>query len=383
MSDHHPEIEPDPAAPPPCRPGWRRILAMPGDLLDLQNLTGLVRLAGVVAMGFAAGFLGRYVHLPLPFVLGPLFITAALGLAGLPVGGVRRIRPAAQLVIGAAIGIQFTRAVVIYLVDLLPLIVATALMTIAVCGVAAALMIVIAGLDRKTAFFATAPAGAAEMANIAARHGGEPEPIMVAQTIRVVLTVSVAPFLVTYFSDNGAVHAYAQVAVLPFLETMIVAVVGMAGGYLMAWTRFPNSWFIGPLIAAALAAAFGLVAGRMPDLMLIIAQVVIGCSLGAQFRREFLTRLLPTMLAAIAAVTVALVVTAAAAIACAHLLSLSAPAMVLAFAPAGMAEMTLTGKVLGLDATLISGFHVVRIVMVMLLCVPAFHLFDWIAGRCR
>jgi membrane AbrB-like protein len=359
------------------------MLGVTSDLFDLKNLGDLARLAGVLAAGFAAGFLGRTVHLPLPFVLGPLAVTAALGLSGLPVGGVRRIRPAAQLVIGAAIGIQFTRAVVIYLVGLLPLIVATAVMTIVVCGFASVLMIAIAGLDRKTAFFATAPAGAAEMANIAARHGGEPEPIMVAQTLRVVMTVSVAPFLVTYFSDNGAAHSYAQVAVLPVVELVIVAVVGIAGGYAMARTRFPNSWFIGPLIAAALAAAFGLVAGRMPDLMLIVAQVVIGCSLGAQFRREFLTRLLPTMLAAIAAVTVALVVTAAAAIACAHLLALSAPAMVLAFAPAGMAEMTLTGKVLGLDATLISGFHVVRIVMVMLLCVPAFHLFDWIAGGQR
>ena len=332
-------------------------------------------------MGFAAGFLARLAHIPLPFVLGPLFATAVVGLAGLPVAGVRRIRPGAQLVIGAAIGIQFTRAVILHLVGLLPLIVATALMTIAVCALAALLMIAIAGLDRKTAFFATAPAGAAEMANIAARHGGEPEPIMVAQTIRVVLTVSVAPFLVTYFSDNGAVQAYAQAAVLDWTAVATVAAAGVAGGYLMARTKFPNSWFIGPLIAAALVAGFGLVAGRVPDLLLTIAQVVIGCSLGAQFRREFLTRLLRTMLGAIAAVTLALVVTAAAALACAHLLTLSPPAMVLAFAPAGMAEMTLTGKVLGLDATLISGFHVVRIVMVMLLCVPAFHLFDRLVRR--
>ncbi len=53
----------------------------------------------------------------------------------------------------------------------------------------------------------------------------------------------------------------------------------------------------------------------------------------------------------------------------------------LAFAPAGMAEMTLTGKVLGLDAALISGFHAVRIIMVMSLVVPVFKLFDRLMGR--
>jgi uncharacterized membrane protein AbrB (regulator of aidB expression) len=38
---------------------------------------------------------------------------------------------------------------------------------------------------------------------------------------------------------------------------------------------------------------------------------------------------------------------------------------VLALAPAGIAEMALTGKVLGLDAALITGFQIVRIVLAL------------------
>ena len=40
--------------------------------------------------------------------------------------------------------------------------------------------------------------------------------------------------------------------------------------------------------------------------------------------------------------------------------------MFLSLAPAGIAEMALTGKVLGLDAAVITGFQVVRILMVAL-----------------
>ena len=152
--------------------------------------------------------------MPLPFVLGPLIATASLGLAGWPVVGVRRLRPGAQFVIGSAIGIQFTRAVVLKLALLLPLIIGSALMSMVVCAAASAFLIVAAGLDRKTAFFATAPAGAAEMANIAARYGGEPEPIMVAQTMRVVLTVLAAPFLVIHFANDGQFHQVEQAAVM-------------------------------------------------------------------------------------------------------------------------------------------------------------------------
>jgi len=55
--------------------------------------------------------------------------------------------------------------------------------------------------------------------------------------------------------------------------------------------------------------------------------------------------------------------------------------MVLAMAPAGIAEMVLTGKVLGLDATLIAGFQLMRIVIVLIWCRTALVLFNWAADR--
>ncbi len=350
-----------------------------GDLRCLPRSATAIRLGTLIVtyvLGFAAGALARYIHFPLPYVLGPLFVTAGLGFAGLPVQAVRRVRPAAQFVIGSAIGIQFTGAVVFKLVTLLPLIVGSALLTIAVCTIAAAMLMALAGLDRKTAFFAAAPAGAAEMANIASRYGGAPEPIMVSQTMRIVVVVSAAPFLVIHFTDSGVLHQVVQAAVMPLPAMVVLALVAAIGGLAISRTGFPNSWFMGPLIASAVVGSAGLIEGRLPDPLLTLAQVVIGCSLGAQFRREFLTRLFPQMLSATVTVLFALGTMAAIAAACAYLLALPVPTMVLALAPAGMAEMTLTGKLLGLDAALISGFHTIRIIMVMLLCVPVYRLFD-------
>jgi uncharacterized membrane protein AbrB (regulator of aidB expression) len=48
--------------------------------------------------------------------------------------------------------------------------------------------------------------------------------------------------------------------------------------------------------------------------------------------------------------------------------------LILALAPAGIAEMALTGKVLGLDAALITGFQIVRIVL-------AIGLASWVCRR--
>src|SRR5215813_494515 len=94
----------------------------------------LARLVAVLALGAAVGACAQQIRMPLPFVLGPLVATAILGIAGWPVVGVRRLRPGAQFVIASAIGIQFTHAIVVRLALLLPLIIGSGFMAIAVCA---------------------------------------------------------------------------------------------------------------------------------------------------------------------------------------------------------------------------------------------------------
>ena len=115
----------------------------------------------------------------------------------------------------------------------------------------------------------------------------------------------------------------------------------------------------------------------MPDLLLIAAQIVIGSSLGAQFRPEFLTRLLRLLRARLRGLLFSggsMALFGARGIA--WLLGYSVPTMVLAMAPAGIAEMVLTGKLLGLDATVITGFQLMRIIMVLIWCRTALILFE-------
>ena len=60
------------------------------------------------------------------------------------------------------------------------------------------------------------------------------------------------------------------------------------------------------------------------------------------------------------------------------MLGLPVTTLVLALAPAGIAEMALTGKVLGLDAALITAFQIVRIVLVITFAAgPAACLSGW------
>jgi membrane AbrB-like protein len=339
-----------------------------------RSVTPLLAAGGTLVAAIVGGVAARYGALPLPWLLGPLFATALVGLLGAPIRPIRYGRTVGQVVIGGAIGVQFTTAILVNLLSLLPLMAAIAVVSIVVGAGGALLLMWLGRVDKTTAFFATIPGGVAEMANLAPRYGAELEPIMVAQTLRVGLIVAVAPFLVIQFAQGGVATVAQSLAMTwPVALTLLAACA--VGGAMLAYFTFPNAWFLGAIAVGMVAASVGFAEGRIPDLVLIPAQVLIGASLGVQFRREFVTRLLRLLLASSAVVAFLSVAMALIAASVALALEMPVPTLVLAFAPAGMAEMVLTAKLLGLDGTVVAGFQLVRIILILILCRPAYWLF--------
>ena len=344
-----------------------------------KGLAAALAMAGTLAAGVVGGFVARLVHLPLPWLLGSLATIMALSLAGAPVRLIPWGRPAGTLVVGASTGLQFTATVVAKLVTLLPLIIAAAFFSTIIGAIGGLLYMRLTGVDRVTAFFATVPGGVVETMNVAPQYGGHLEPIMVAQTTRVALIVVFAPFLVISFAGSGAPNPLLAVPFVAWLPLLGVLAVSGIVAALLSRTRSPNAWLMAPLFIAAAAGNLGLLEGRMPDVLIIAAQVVIGSALGAQFRPEFLTRLFGLLWASCLVVVFSAGSMALFGAAIAWLLGYPVPTMVLAMAPAGIAEMVLTGKVLGLDSTMIAGFQLMRIIIVLIWCRTALILFKWVA----
>ena len=341
-----------------------------------QSTTGewIAAIGATLLVAAIGAIVARLVRLPLPWLLGPLFATALVGLAGAPIRPIRHGRTIGQVVVGSAIGVQFKTTVLVALLSLVHLMVVGAVVSMLVGACGALLLMRLAHIDKTTAFFATVPGGVAEMVNIAPRYHAELEPIMLAQTMRVGLIVALAPFLVIQFS-HGPGQAVAQALVMAWPIALALLVAAAIAGAAFASFTFPNAWFMGSIAAGVAFGSLGLAEGRMPDLVLIPAQILIGASLGVQFRREFMTRLLGMMLASSIAVVFSAVTMALIAAGVAIALAIPIPTMVLAMAPAGMAEMVLTAKLLGRDATTVAGFQLVRIIVILVLAQPAYWLF--------
>jgi membrane AbrB-like protein len=339
------------------------------------------RIIGTIAAGFAGGWVARFLGVPLPWLLGPLFVTAALGLFGVPIRAFRRGRNFGQVVVGASTGLQFSQAILLQLLLISPLIVLATAASTLIGAIGALMLMRLTKLDRTTAFFATTSGGVVEMANIAAKYNAQLEPIAVVHTMRVAFIVTVAPLVVIHFSNGAAAAAAAPAIIVPWLPFLgLIAIAGVIG-YLAAYREIPNAWFLSAMLIGACVAMFGFAQGRAPDALLVVAQVMMGTSLGAQFRREFLGRLLPIMAAGTVVVAFTTSANAAIGVGLAYLLGLPVATMVLAMAPGGMAEMVVTAKLIGADATLVTGFQLLRIILVLAWCDPAYKLLERFTGN--
>jgi membrane AbrB-like protein len=131
----------------------------------------------------------------------------------------------------------------------------------------------------------------------------------------------------------------------------------------------PNPWVLGALLIAAICANHE-VTGRLPDLGLIAAQVVIGWGLGQHINRAFFTRA-PRTLACVAVVTLGILSVCMLA---AWFISQGAGVAVmtafLSMAPGGMTEMGILSKAFGLGAPIVTAFHLTRILTTIFLTKP-------------
>jgi membrane AbrB-like protein len=136
-------------------------------------------------------------------------------------------------------------------------------------------------------------------------------------------------------------------------------------------------------VLGALAVAIPLTVAEVnlssvPRWLTNVAQLLLGCTLGSRFERSFLRRAPRFVGAVVVSVAAALLLSALFGLALAAVTGLHPGTLVLATAPGGIAEMSITAKVLEFGVPVVTAFHVARVVLLLTCTAP---LFGWLRHR--
>lgn len=348
-----------------------------------MSLNRCVRLLLTHLGAGAAGALCAALHTPLPWMIGPLVFTAALSLAGMPVRSSTRLRNAGLWAIGLALGLYFTPEVAARTFALAPWTLLGAAWSVLLGHLFFRWLLASqpAGtVDRATAYFSSVIGGASEMAQFAERVGAQVDRVAAAHSLRVVIVVVGIPFAYLAAGVHGHdASGAARATDIDPTGLMRLLLLTAAAAWLMQRLRQPNPWVLGPLLVTMALTGAGWSSGALPGWLAPAAQLVIGVSLGTRFTPDFL-QAAPRWLAAVALGTLVMIVLSAGFAWCvARAAGLDPAAVLLGTSPGGIAEMCITARALDLGVPLVTAFHVVRYVVVLLSTGPIWR--HWVAGK--
>ncbi|MFN7223079.1 MAG: AbrB family transcriptional regulator [Paracoccaceae bacterium] len=335
----------------------------------------LPRIALALAIGTGGGAVFYLLNLPLPWMLGALFATMAASLAKAPILGPSWLRPAVVAVIGVLLGSRFTPDIIAEASAWIGTVAVLMVYVVAVALVVVPFYRFAGRFDWVTAYFAGMPGGLSEMIEIGEASGAKPAPIILAHSLRIVVTIALIAFWFRIV-EGHAVGAFtgASDAVLTWQDALLLLTSAVVGSLVGKGLRFPAPTFLGPLLVSAILHLAGLTESAPPGLLVSAAQVLLGTVLGCRFLGIRARTVLLAAALAIGATLLTLALAFGAALAMRYLSGIAPDQALLALAPGGLTEMGLIALAIQADVAFVALHHVVRILFVIVLAPVAFRL---------
>lgn len=348
----------------------------PGPADPLPFATKARRLALALAIGAVGGFVFSLLKLPLAWMLGAMFTTTIAALSGVSMRMWQPLRSLMIAVLGTMLGSAFHPGILDHIAQWAPSLGALFLFVCAVTGLGAFALARFAGFGRVSGFFAAAPGGLSDMALMGTIYGGDERMISLVHSVRILITVFSIPvwFRLFYGYAPGATTTLGTISGLALHDALVLGACAALGFWLGPKLRLPAPALVGPMILSAAAHLAGLTKASPPAEIVNLAQVVMGAGIGCRFVGFDLRRVFGVMAIGAALAVGLLLFATGFALGLEALTDLPFPALLLAFAPGGLAEMTLVSLSLGIDTAFVSVHHLFRMIILVAGAPLAFRL---------
>lgn len=280
-----------------------------------------------------------------------------------------KVRPFSAALVGTMLGTSFSPALLDQAGSWLITILGLVAFLIAATAICFAYYRHVVGLDRNTALFSAMPGGIVEMVLLGEEKGADIQTIAIIHAARIFLVVSLLPALLYLIAPDISVASIgAANAETSFDWTVIVwlAVTTVGGVLVGQLLRLPIAFLLGPMLVGGIIHVAGWSNYQLPSMLLAIAQVVLGASVGCRFAGIGWRRLLGFLGHSLGATALLVSVTLLFAFIMSMLIGLPLMAGILAYAPGGLAEMSLVALSLNVDVAFVVLHHILRVLFVLL-----------------
>jgi membrane AbrB-like protein len=347
-----------------------------GDRLTSGRPKGSMLLA--LAIGTAGGLLFAWAKLPLPWMMGAMVAATIASVAGANIRIQYPLRMTMIAVLGVMLGSAFRPELIDRLGDW-----AWSIGGLLVYAVTAGALVTwyfrkVGGYDPVTSYFASSPGGLNEMVIVGREMGGDDRVIALTHSARILLVVMTIPFLFRMFADYaplpGLLPTGPGLADLPLDEWLILGGCAVIGAFGAKALRLPAAFLVGPMLLSAIAHLTGVSKASPPSPLVAAAQVVLGTGIGCRFAGTPVGEIARIVKISLGSTVILMVSGVLFGLGLQEITGVPWFVLVLAYAPGGLAEMSLVALALGRDVAFVATHHIFRIGFIVILAPLAFRI---------
>lgn len=320
-----------------------------------------------LSIAFIAAVVADYLHLPLPWLLGPLLAILTLGTVGYKVQCDPRWRKCGQLIIGMTLALYFTSELGAVIRNYWAFILIGLVWAIVLNVIFAYLHMKINHLDWATAWFSSSIGSASEMMTIAEKYHAEIDKVVAAHSLRIVLLVVLIPIVMVIFLEVDFSQIELQEEVyFSHSSVLLIFLIGLAMAKIFDHYNVLNAWLLGPLLSIGFLSFVGVLNLKLPNWIICFGQVCIGWSLGSKLPFDFLQFQKRFIIVTIGLNFIALLLSISLAALLSYFSGVDLKVLILGFSPGGIAEMSLTAKAISIAVPTVVAFQLSRLIFVIM-----------------
>lgn len=326
------------------------------------------------AVGFAGYLLFKKLRIPTPALLGAIFATAAMNIAGFyPSFPLWPVSYAANVAIGIIIGRQIDRNTLSKMKELLPYVFGFAVGLIALSLFCGGIFYKLTDVSLKTALIASTAGGITEMMIFGMSIEADLAVIACVQLFRIIAALVVIPYIVRFAahritplgqdSQTSGRLIFERFTRIDYIFLVLCAATGAALGL---YLNIPAGGMLGAMLASGAYAIFISKQYSYDIRLRYIAQIGLGLVMGQRMTYEMVAQLRWVLLPTIATTAVMLAGCVALAFLLHKLSGWDILTCLLCTSPAGLSQIAIYAEEVGADAFTASIFHTVRILSIVI-----------------
>jgi uncharacterized protein len=245
--------------------------------------------AGLLVLSLVFELFLERLHLPAALLLGPMAAAIVFAACGTQIRIPRGFFMSGQAVVGCMIARSITPSILRAMVQDWPIFLAAVVSVIIASNALGWLLAKLRVLPGSTAIWGSAPGGATAMVLMSEAYGADIRLVAFMQYLRVVFVAVVATSVARiYTAGLGAAPAtiwFPPIAPLSFVETLALAGLGVAAGFLL---RVPAGPLLIPLALGSVLHGVGAMTIELPPWLLAGSYALVGWTIGLRFSRPIL-----------------------------------------------------------------------------------------------